>query len=78
VTSTVEIDSERLTDGNQARSLGRYRADPDGLGVIEEAKARSECTEERWPFAELLRIKGELLLLQGVPAAAAVAEDHLR
>jgi hypothetical protein len=35
--------------------------------VIEEAKARSELTEERWPIAELLRIKGELLLLQGAP-----------
>jgi predicted ATPase len=26
----------------------------------------------------LLRVKGELLLLQGAPAAAAAAEDHFR
>ena len=30
------------------------------------------------PRAELLRVKGELLLLQGAPGAAAVAEDHFR
>ena len=27
---------------------------------------------------ELLRVKGELLLLQGAPGAAAAAEDHFR
>jgi predicted ATPase len=45
--------------------------------VIEEAKARSECTEERWPIAESLRIKGELLPLQGAPAAAARRQGAL-
>jgi hypothetical protein len=44
--------------------------------MIEEANARSERTDECWPIAELLRVKGELLLLQGAPGAAAVAEDH--
>jgi predicted ATPase len=29
-------------------------------------------------MAELLRIKGELLLLEGAPNAAAAAEDHFR
>jgi len=46
--------------------------------MIEEANARSERTEECWPIAELLRVKGELLLLQGAPGATAVAEDHFR
>jgi len=46
--------------------------------MIEEANARSERTEECWPIAELLRVKGELLLLQGAPGAAVVAEDHFR
>ena len=46
--------------------------------MIEEANALSERTEECWPIAELLRVKGELLLLQGAPGAAAVAEDHFR
>ena len=39
---------------------------------------RSERTEELWVIAELLRVKGELLLLQGGSAAAATAEDHFR
>jgi predicted ATPase len=50
----------------------------DGLGAIEEAIVRSECTEERWLNAELLRVNGELFLLRGAPAAAAAAEDHFR
>ena len=46
--------------------------------MIEEANARSERAEECWPIADLLRVKGEPLLLQGAPGAAAVAEDHFR
>src|SRR5207244_1337919 len=42
----------------------------------EEAIVRSERNEERWAIAELLRIRGELLLLQGGSAAATAAEDH--
>jgi predicted ATPase len=34
--------------------------------------------EGRWPIAEFLRVKGELLLLQGASAAGAAAEDHFR
>ena len=48
----------------------------DGLAAIEEALAWTEQSEERWLMAELLRIKGELLLLQAGPAAAAA--DHFR
>jgi predicted ATPase len=40
-----------------------------------EALARSELTEERWVTAELLRIRGELLLLDDEPKAA---EEHFR
>jgi predicted ATPase len=39
---------------------------------------RTEETEEYGFKAELLRIKGELLLLQRAPEAAAEAEDHFR
>jgi hypothetical protein len=46
--------------------------------MIEEANARSERAEECWPIADVLRVKGEPLLLQGAPRAAAVAEDHFR
>jgi tetratricopeptide (TPR) repeat protein len=50
----------------------------DGLPAIEEAIVRSELTEERWLNAELLRVKGELLLSRGAPDAMAAAEDHFR
>jgi predicted ATPase len=83
VTSTAGIDLARLTDGDKASrpragASGRAGQIADGLVMIEEANARSERTEECWPIAELLRVKGELLLLQGAPGAAAVAEDHFR
>ncbi len=47
-----------------------------GLVMIDEALARSERNEERWCLAELLRIKGELVLLKGAAKAAVAAEDH--
>jgi predicted ATPase len=50
----------------------------DGLAAIEEAIVRTERSEERWLIAELLRVKGELLLLKGKPGAAAAAEGHFR
>jgi predicted ATPase len=49
-----------------------------GIAAIDEALARSERDEERWCVAELLRIKGELVLREGAPDAAMVAEDHFR
>jgi predicted ATPase len=61
-----------------AEALGRAGQNADGLAAIEEAIARSERTEQRWAMAELVRIKGELLLSQGAPGAAAAAEDHFR
>jgi predicted ATPase len=61
-----------------AEALGRAGQNVEGLAVIEAAIARSERTEERWAMAELVRVKGELLLLQGAPGAAAAAEDHFR
>jgi predicted ATPase len=50
----------------------------DGLPAIEEAIMRSERTGERWLIPELLRVKGETLLWQGAPGAAAAAEGHFR
>jgi predicted ATPase len=61
-----------------AAGLGRAGQIAQGLETIDEALARSERNEERWCVAELLRIKGELLLLQGAPGAMATAEDHYR
>jgi len=47
------------------------------LKAVDEAIDRSGGMEEHWAIAELLRVKGELLLLDGAPGAAA-AEDHFR
>jgi predicted ATPase/DNA-binding winged helix-turn-helix (wHTH) protein len=49
-----------------------------GLTVIDEALARSDKSEEHWILPELLRLKGELLLLQDAPDAVTVAEDDFQ
>ena len=61
-----------------AEALGRAGQIPGGRAAIEEAIVRSQHNEERWAIAELLRIRGELLLLQGGSGAAAAAEDYYR
>jgi predicted ATPase len=61
-----------------AEALGRAGEIADALAAIEEAIVRSECSEERWATAEMLRIKGELILLESAPNAVAAAEDHFR
>jgi predicted ATPase/DNA-binding winged helix-turn-helix (wHTH) protein len=62
--------------GELAEGLGRAGQIAQGLDAIDEALARSERNEDRWCVAELLRIRGELLLLQGGSGAAAAVEDH--
>jgi predicted ATPase/DNA-binding winged helix-turn-helix (wHTH) protein len=47
------------------------------LVAIDAALAQCERTDERWSMAELLRIRGELLLLEGALEATAAAEDQL-
>jgi predicted ATPase len=64
--------------GSLALALAQVGQVLKGLATIEEALAWTERTEELWVIAELLRIKGELLLLQGAQEAAARAEDHFR
>ena len=68
----------RLVTFLMAEALAGAGQITNGLAMIEEAMARSEHTEERWLIAELLRVKGELILLQRAPGAAATAEDHFR
>jgi predicted ATPase len=60
------------------KGLGRTGQIGDRLIMVEATIDHCERTEERWIFAELLRVKGELLLLQGGSSAAATAEDHFR
>ena len=47
----------------------------EGLATIDEALALCVQNEDLWCFAELLRLRGDLLLLQGGPEAQAMAED---
>jgi predicted ATPase len=49
-----------------------------GFDELNEAIERPELTEEHWLIAELLRIKGELLLLQGAEGDVTEAEEHFR
>jgi predicted ATPase len=58
-------------------ALARTGRIGEGLIMVEAAIDHCERTEERWLFAELLRVKGNLLLLlQGGSSVA--AEDHFR
>src|SRR5215472_13681625 len=61
-----------------AEALGRAGEVADRLAAVEEVLEWTAHNDERWLIAELLRIKGELLLMQGAPEAAATAEDHFR
>src|ERR1700731_2195901 len=68
----------RLVTFLMAEAFARAGQIADGLAVIEEAIAQSEHTEERWLIAELLRVKGELILLQDAPEAGTAAGGHFR
>ena len=59
-----------------ADALGHDNKAAEGLLIIDEAIARSERDEERWCAAELLRIKGELILREGAPRAESAAEEY--
>jgi predicted ATPase len=61
-----------------ARGLLRAGQAGEGLSIIDEAFAQPGDNEEHWYIAELLRIKGELLLLENAPGATASAELHFR
>jgi hypothetical protein len=68
----------RFMDLLMPEALCQAREIVEGLAVVEGTIARSEETEELRLVAELLRIKGELLLLQGGPGAYAKAEGLFR
>jgi predicted ATPase/DNA-binding winged helix-turn-helix (wHTH) protein len=59
-----------------ADALGRDGKAAEGLSIIDEALARSDCNEEHWCVAELLRVKGELILREDAPQAATAAEKQ--
>ncbi len=57
-------------------SLGRAGEAAKGLGALDEALASSEATGELFAVAELLRVKGEMILLQGGAHAPRLAAKH--
>jgi predicted ATPase len=58
--------------GELAVCLGDAGEVVRGLAIVEETLARCEARDERWYIAELLRIKGDLAILEG----AADAQRH--
>jgi predicted ATPase/DNA-binding winged helix-turn-helix (wHTH) protein len=57
-----------------AESFAKANRVGEGIEAIDEALARSAANEERWCVAELLRVKGEMLLQTALPNAVAQAE----
>jgi predicted ATPase/DNA-binding SARP family transcriptional activator len=64
--------------GTLAQGLARSGEIAQGLATIDEALARSERDEEYWCIAELLRIKGELVMLAGGSGAGPAAEGQFQ
>jgi predicted ATPase/DNA-binding winged helix-turn-helix (wHTH) protein len=63
--------------GELAAGLGAVGEVAQGLATVDEALARCDARDERWYEAELLRIKGELLLHAGAHRSASDAERHI-
>jgi predicted ATPase/DNA-binding winged helix-turn-helix (wHTH) protein len=61
--------------GQMAEALGQVGRFADGLATVERGIDRSQSG---WLAPELLRIKGELLLLQGATGATEAVEDLFR
>ena len=68
----------RFMDLLMPEALWRAGEIARGLATVDQAIVRSEETEEHRLVAELYRIKGELLLLQGAGGAGEAAEGHFR
>jgi predicted ATPase len=64
--------------GVMAEGLAGAGRIAEGFAAVNEAIERSENNEERWCISELLRITGELILLENGPDAAPAAEGHFR
>lgn len=62
--------------GERAHVLGRIGRPLQALEAINKAITLCERLDERWFFAELLRIKGGVILKVGSPGAATSAEEQ--
>jgi pentatricopeptide repeat protein len=60
-----------------AQGYARMGRTEEALGMLNEAVERVECTGEKMGYAEMLRLKGEVLLMHD-PAATAEAESCFR
>jgi predicted ATPase/DNA-binding winged helix-turn-helix (wHTH) protein len=63
--------------GDLASAMGSNGEVAEGLAIISDAIARAERRGANWQIADLLRVKGELLLLQGPDDPAAEELFHL-
>jgi len=61
--------------GELAEGLAARGQVDEGLALLDDALARADRVEERWCYAELLRKKGEGLLLRDTPADSTAAAD---
>jgi predicted ATPase/class 3 adenylate cyclase len=57
-----------------ASAYGKAGQPEEGLALLEEALAKVNTSGERWPEAELHRLRGELLLQDGIPQRVQEAE----
>jgi predicted ATPase len=64
--------------GQMAHALARAGRATEGLAAVEPAIDRASRFEEGWLLGELLRVKGELSLLQAEEGATPMAEDCFR
>ena len=78
LTETGFFQRNRALLGRLAEGFGRAGQPAQGLMTIDEVLTRSEHDEEHAYMAEHLRIKGELLMLEGAPGAAIASEHHFR
>jgi predicted ATPase/DNA-binding winged helix-turn-helix (wHTH) protein len=78
VRGTGFVQRNRVFSAVMARGLLRAGQAAEGLSIIDEAFAQPGDSEEHWYVGELLRVKGELLLLEDAPGATVSAELHFR
>jgi predicted ATPase len=64
--------------GTAASALGRAGQIDAGLAEVDEAPGQFHHSEEKWLIADLLRSRGEILLLQGARGVVDSAEKLFR
>jgi predicted ATPase len=78
IRGTGFVQRNRVFFGLMADGLLRAGHAAEGLSIIDEAFAQPGDNEEHWYLAELLRLRGELLLLEDAPGTTVSAELHFR